>query len=58
MWGVYKGCKFDVYNASKYNQKLIYVSDNKYLNWIKSKLIYIQDGIKKIARSERKGEIL
>ena len=52
MWGVYKDYKIDIYNASKHNQKLIYVSDNKFLNWIKSKLIYFEDGIRKIVKGE------
>lgn len=52
MWGVYKGKKIEVFDAKAYSQKLIYVSDNKLLKWIKSKLTYIQDGIKKINRSE------
>lgn len=52
--GVYKGKRIEIYNATKYNQKLYYVSDNKLLHWIKSKLIYFQNGIKKIIRSEKK----
>lgn len=51
-WGTYKGHKIEVFDAKKHQQKLIYVSDNKLLKWIKSKLTYIQDGIKKIVRSE------
>jgi hypothetical protein len=51
-WGEYKGYKIEIFDAKKYNQKLQYVSDNKLLKWIKSKLTYIQDGIKKINRSE------
>lgn len=54
--GVYKGKKIEVFDAYKNNQKLIYVSDNRLLRWIKSKLIYFQNGIKKVARSEA-GEI-
>lgn len=53
MWGIYKGQKIEVFNAFKHNQKLIYVS-NEFLNWVKSKLIYMQDGIKKVVRSEAK----
>lgn len=52
MQGFYKGYNIEVFNATKHNQKLIYVSD-KFLNWIKSKLFYIQDGMKKVIRSER-----
>ena len=51
--GYYKGFKYEVYDAKKYDQKLIYVSD-KLSNWVKSKLIYIDNGIKKIVRAEAK----
>lgn len=51
-WGHFKNHKIEVYNAMRDNQKLIYVSDI-YKNWVKSKLTYFQDGIKKIMRSER-----
>lgn len=54
MWGEYKQHKIEVFDAQKKNgQKLIYVSD-KLLNWVKSKLFYLQDGIKKVIRSENK----
>ena len=53
-WGVYRDKKIEIYDAKKHQQKLIYVSDNKLLRWIKSKLTYIQDGIKHINRSEAK----
>lgn len=53
-WGIYKGHKIEIYNAEKYNQKLQYVSNNQTLKWLKSKLIYIQDGIKKVMRSQAK----
>lgn len=54
MWGTYKGHKIEVFDAiEKHGQKLQYVSDNL-LRWVKSKLTYIQDGIKKINRSEAK----
>ena len=49
MWGEYRGKKIEVYDAYKYNQLLIYVSEN--MNFIKSKLIYFQDGIKKVMRA-------
>lgn len=52
-YGNYKGYKIEVFDAYKNKQKLIYVSDNL-LNWVKSKLIYFQDGIKKINRSSAK----
>lgn len=52
-WGKYKDYKIEVFDAYKNNQKLIYVSD-KVLNWVKSKLIYFENGIKKIMRSENR----
>lgn len=51
--GEYKGYKVEVYDAFKFNQLLIYVSKN--LNFVKSKLTYWQDGIKKITKAEGKG---
>lgn len=54
IWGNYKGYKIEIYNASKYNQKLHYVSNNQTLKWIESKLRYFQDGIKRIIRSKAK----
>lgn len=51
-WGEYKGRKIEIYDAKEYNQKLQYVSNSKTLKWIKSKLIYIQNGIRKVLRSE------
>ena len=52
-WGKYKDYNIEIYDARKENMKLQYVSD-KVRNWVKSKLIYFQDGIKRITRSERK----
>lgn len=54
MWGVYKGNKIDIYDAYIHKQKLIYVSDNKFLKWVKSKLTYFENGTKKVIRSEGK----
>ena len=54
MDGVYKGLNVEVYDADVYNQRLIYISDSC-RNFIKSKLIYFVDGIKKIARAEGEG---
>lgn len=48
MWGEYKGKKIEVYDAKEFNQLLIYVSDK--MRFLKSKLIYWQDGIKKVMR--------
>ena len=50
-WGEYKGNKIEIFDAHKENQKLIYVSD-KFKNFIKSKLVYWLDGIKKVIRAE------
>ena len=50
LWGEYKGHKIEVYDAYKYNQLLIYVSKN--MNFVKSKLVYWIDGIKKVTRAE------
>lgn len=49
MVGEYKGKKIEVFNAYKNNQLLIYVSEK--MNFVKSKLIYFQDGIKKVMRA-------
>ena len=54
MWGEYKGHKVEVFNAYKNNQFLIYVSKN--MRFIKSKLTYWVDGVKKIARAENKND--
>ena len=53
VYGNYRGYNIEIYNATKDKAKLYYVSDI-YRNWIKSKLIYIQDGIKKILKSQRR----
>lgn len=50
MWGEYKGFKIEVYDAYKHKQLLIYASKN--LRFVKSKLIYWLDGIKKVTRAE------
>jgi hypothetical protein len=50
MWGEYKGKKIEVYDAKKYNQLLIYVSEN--MNFVKSKLVYLLNGIKRTLRAE------
>ena len=51
MEGSYKGYNIEVYDAFKFNQFLIYVSD-KCRNFVKSKLIYWENGEKKITKSE------
>lgn len=50
MWGMYKGKKIEVFDAKRENQFLIYVSEN--MRFLKSKLTYLQDGVKKVLRSE------
>ena len=50
-WGEYKEQKIEIYDAHKFSQKLIYISD-KFKNFIKSKLTYWQDGVKKVTRAE------
>lgn len=55
MKGEFKGHKIEVFDAmKKYNQKLIYISDNNTLKWIISKLTYIKDNVKKVMRSYAK----
>lgn len=53
MWGEYRGKKIEVYDAYKFKQLLIYVSEN--MNFIKSKLTYWIDGIKKVTKAEGRG---
>ena len=50
-WGFYKDFKIEIYDASKFKQKLIYVSD-KLKNFVKSKLTYFENGTKKVTKSE------
>ena len=52
IWGVYKGKRIEVYDAWKCQQKLIYVSEENTLNWIKMKFTYMQDKVKKVVRSQ------
>ena len=49
-YGNYKGYNIEVYDDVKDKAKLYYVSDN-IRRWVKSKLIYLDNGIKKIIRS-------
>lgn len=51
--GRYNGNNIEIFNDTKDKTKLYYVSD-KFRNWIKSKLVYFEKGIKKIIRSEAK----
>lgn len=49
--GKFKGNNIEIYNDLKDNAKLYYVSDS-IRKWIKSKLIYFENGIKKVLKSE------
>lgn len=51
--GKFKGNNIEIYHDLKDNTKLYYISD-AVRNWIKSKLIYFENGIKKINRSQSK----
>ena len=53
-WGNYKGYHIRIIDYSKYDQKLIYVSDSKLHKWIMSKLSYVQNGIRQVMRSKAK----
>lgn len=52
-WGLFKNHKIEVYHVDKNNQRLIYVSDI-YKNWIKSKLTYFENGVRKITKSAKR----
>ena len=51
--GKYKGNNIEIYHDYETKSKLYYVSD-AVRNWIKSKLIYFDNGNKKIIRSSAK----
>ena len=53
MWGVSKGKNIEVFNAWKYDQKLIYVSEEDTWRWVKSKFTYMQNKVKKVVKSQR-----
>ena len=53
-YGNYKGYNIEVYDDVKDKAKLYYVSDN-IRRWVKSKLVYLDNGIKKIIRSNNNG---
>lgn len=48
--GTYKGYNIEVYDAFENKEKLVYVSD-KVGNFVKYKLTYFQDSIKKIMKA-------
>lgn len=52
-FGEYKGKNITIYYDTERNVKMFYVTDAM-RNWIKSKLIYIQDGVKKTIWSKAK----
>lgn len=52
--GKYKGNNIEIYHDTRDRMKLQYVSDN-FRNFIKSKLVYFINGIRKITRSYRNG---
>ena len=51
--GIFKDKIITIHHDYKGNTKMFYVSDNL-KNWIKSKLIYSQNGVKKIIWSKAK----
>ena len=51
--GEYKGDNIKIYTNKYDKTKLFYISD-RFRNWIKSKLIYFENGVKKIKRSKAK----
>lgn len=53
-YGNYKGYNIEIYDDVKDKAKLYYVSDN-IRRWVKSKLVYLDNGIKKIIRSNSNG---
>lgn len=52
-YGNYKGYNIEVYDDVKDKAKLYYVSDN-IRRWVKSKLVYLDNGIKKVLKSNSK----
>lgn len=52
--GKFKGNNIEIYHDTRDKTKLYYVSD-AVRNWLKSKLIYFDNGIKKIIRSNAHG---
>lgn len=48
--GLFKGKNIEIYHDYESKSKLYYVSDSV-RKWLNSKLIYFQDGIKKVCRS-------
>lgn len=53
-YGKYRDYNIEVYDDVKDKAKLYYVSDN-IRRWVKSKLVYLDNGIKRIIRSNSNG---
>lgn len=53
LWGEYKGYNIDIYTDNRDKVKLQYVSDSN-RRWLRSKLIYYFNGIKRIIKSNNK----
>ena len=53
-YGEYKKYNIQVYDDREDKAKLYYISDDK-LRWVKSKLVFFRDGIRKIIRSNSNG---
>ena len=49
-YGIYKNKNIEIYFDNQDKTKLYYISDLA-RNWIKSKLVYFQEGVKRIVRS-------
>ena len=54
--GIYKNNNIEIYTNKEDKTKLFYISD-LFMNWIKSKLIYFENGVKKVVRGEKHHEI-
>lgn len=55
-YGKYKDYNIEIYDDKKDNAKLYYISD-KFRNWIKSKLVYFVNGVKRITTSENANRV-
>ena len=52
-YGEYKKYHIQVYDDREDKAKLYYISDDK-LKWVKSKLVFFRDGIKRVLKSNSK----
>lgn len=55
--GKFKENNIEIYHDYETKSKLVYVSD-KVRNWIKSKLVYFLNGIKRVSKSENERRTL